>query len=70
LVVDLDAAKPNKKKVGSSGVFYISIAQATVVKLNYLYEYLKGNVGWDNHVLEGMSMTGLTRLFEKPCSPF
>ncbi|KAI3317284.1 Piwi-domain-containing protein [Xylariaceae sp. AK1471] len=55
LAVDLDAGKPNKKKVGSSGVYYVHIRQATVVKLNYLYEYLKGNVGWDNHVLEGMN---------------
>ena len=53
--VDLDADKPNKKRVGSSGCYNIRVAQTAVINLSYLSNYLQGRVGWDNHVLECMS---------------
>ncbi|KAH8159880.1 hypothetical protein CIB48_g8371 [Xylaria polymorpha] len=53
--IDLDADKPNKKKVGNSGVYYLTARQSTAIKLVYLKQYIEGKIGWDNHVLECMN---------------
>ncbi|KAI0554790.1 Piwi domain-containing protein [Xylaria curta] len=56
VTVDLDADKPDRKKVGSSGIFYLQVRQSTTIKLHYLKQYLEGKIGWDNHVLECMNL--------------
>ncbi|KAI0439155.1 Piwi domain-containing protein [Xylaria telfairii] len=53
--IDLDADKPNKKKVGASGVYLLTARQNTSIKLIYLKQYIEGKIGWDNHVLECMN---------------
>lgn len=53
--VDLDADRPNRRRVGTSGVFFLKVKQSTTIKLEYLHQYLQGNIGWDNHVLECMN---------------
>ncbi|KAJ2982189.1 hypothetical protein NUW58_g6496 [Xylaria curta] len=53
--VDLDADKPNSRRVGSSGVYYVQVRQSAIIKLQYLQGYLQGNIGWDSHVLECMN---------------
>ncbi|KAI1757612.1 Piwi domain-containing protein [Xylaria castorea] len=55
VTVDLDADKPNKEKVGSSGIYYLKAQQSTAIKLHYLKQYVEGKIGWDNHVLECMN---------------
>ncbi|KAI0487057.1 Piwi domain-containing protein [Xylaria cf. heliscus] len=55
VTIDLDADKPNKKKVASSGIYYLMVRQSTTIKLHYLKQYLEGNIGWDTHVLECMN---------------
>ncbi|KAI0448637.1 Piwi domain-containing protein [Xylaria acuta] len=56
VTVDLDADKPNRQRVGSSGVYYLQVRQSTAIKLHYLKQYLDGKIGWDNHVLECMNL--------------
>ncbi|KAI1152469.1 Piwi domain-containing protein [Nemania diffusa] len=53
--IDLDADKPNKKKVGGTGVYFLKVKQSATVKLYYLQQYIQGKIGWDNHVLECMN---------------
>ncbi|KAI8951243.1 Piwi domain-containing protein [Xylaria longipes] len=55
VTIDLDADKPNARRVGSSGVYYLQVRQSTTIKLHYLKQYLDGKIGWDNHVLECMN---------------
>ncbi|KAI1131443.1 Piwi domain-containing protein [Nemania abortiva] len=55
VTIDLDADKPNNRRVGGTGVYFLKVKQSTVVKLEYLHQYVQGKIGWDNHVLEGMN---------------
>ncbi|TGJ79671.1 hypothetical protein E0Z10_g9093 [Xylaria hypoxylon] len=53
--VDLDADKPNQKRVGSDGIYYFRVKQSAKINLAYLHQYLQGKIGWDSHVLECMN---------------
>ncbi|KAI0530336.1 Piwi domain-containing protein [Xylaria digitata] len=53
--VDLDAGRPNNRRVGSTGLFYFRVKQSARINLEYLHKYLQGGIGWDNHVLECMN---------------
>lgn len=56
LTIDLDADRPNRR-VGNNGVYFFKVKQSATIRLEYLRKYLQGEIGWDNHVLECMSMT-------------
>ncbi|KAI0195050.1 Piwi domain-containing protein [Astrocystis sublimbata] len=53
--IDLDADK-EKKRAGSSNVFYLTCRQTTTIQLHYLKKYIDGEIGWDTHVLECMNL--------------
>ncbi|KAI0968439.1 Piwi domain-containing protein [Xylaria arbuscula] len=50
--IDLDAGQPNKRRVGSTGVYYLRVKLSTTINLAYVQRYLEGGIGWDNHLLE------------------